>query len=252
MSLPESVSIKIERADKHIFDLDCSITQFWKTQPYKVVGYIDSEKKPTYQVTDTQPIDPMIPTIAGDAIQCLRAALDRMACALWSRINRGDCKAYFPITDSAAKYKSEGLGKVKGLGQDAIDAITAIEPYQGGKGDTLWRLHRLSIIDRHRLPLTVIGGQLGVDRIPLYKDRIPELEKSFAFVHFVDDLKVPLKKGDIVLVDEPGAELHKNLDVSWLVFFNEPGVFERKPVVPSLKALRDFVNDVVNNLAGLL
>jgi hypothetical protein len=29
-------------------------------------------------------------------------------------------------------------------------------------------------------------------------------------------------------------------------------VFERKPVVASLKGLRDFVNDIVNKLAALL
>ena len=171
MPIPESVRIKIERADQHISDMDGAISEFWKTRPYKVIGYIDAEKRPTYQVTDTKPIGPMIPAIAGDVIQCLRAALDRMACALWSRTNARDCKIYFPIADSATKYKSDGLGKVKGLGQDAIDAITAIEPYQGGKGESLWCLHRLSIIDRHRLPLTVIGGQMGIDLIPLYRDR---------------------------------------------------------------------------------
>ena len=252
MPIPESVRIKIERADQHISDMDGAISEFWKTRPYKVIGYIDAEKRPTYQVTDTKPIGPMIPAIAGDVIQCLRAALDRMACALWSRTNARDCKIYFPIADSATKYKSDGLGKVKGLGQDAIDAITAIEPYQGGKGESLWCLHRLSIIDRHRLPLTVIGGQMGIDLIPLYRDRIPELAKSFAFVHSLANFRVPLDKGDIIFIDEPGAELHKNLDVSWFVFFNEPGVFERKPVVASLKGLRDFVNDIVNKLAALL
>ena len=252
MSIPESVKIKIERTDQHISDVDGAIAEFWKTQPYKVIGYIDAGKRPTYQVTDTKPIDPMIPAIAGDAIQCLRAALDRMACALWSRTNAGDCKIYFPIADSPTKFKSEALRKVNGLGQDAIDAITEIEPYQGGKGETLWCLHRLSIIDRHRLPLTVIGGQMGVDLIPLYRDRIPELAKSFAFVHNVANFKVPLEKGDILFIDEPGAELHKNLDVSWLVFFNEPRVLERKRVDASLKSMRDFVNDNLNKLAVLL
>lgn len=252
MPVPESVTVKIKRADQHIADLNRAIDQFWTTHPYKVSGYVDSEGRPTYQITDTQPIAPIIPTIAGDAIQCLRAALDRIACALWSRTGSGNCAIYFPITESAAKYKSEGLGKVKGIGQDAIDAITAIEPYQGGKGDALWRLHCLAIIDRHRMPLAVIGGQLGVDLISLYKDRIPELAESFSFVYHAANFRVPLKNGDIIFVDEPNAELHKNLKVSWFVFFNEPGIFECKPIIPSLKALRDFVDNIVNQLAALL
>ena len=38
--------------------------------------------------------------------------------------------------------------------KDAVDAIDAIKPYKGGN-DTLWRLHGLNNIDKHRLLITV-------------------------------------------------------------------------------------------------
>ena len=40
------------------------------------------------------------------------------------------------------------------MAQDAIDAIDAAEPYQGGKGAGLWVLHYLDIADKHHALLT--------------------------------------------------------------------------------------------------
>ena len=47
--------------------------------------------------------------------------------------------------------------------QDAIDAIRALEPYKGGKGENLWVLHRLNNIDKHRLIVTVGSSFQSVD-----------------------------------------------------------------------------------------
>ena len=60
------------------------------------------------------------------------------------------------------------------MGQDAEDAISAVEPYEGGKGDLLWRLHRLSIVDKHRLPLAIVGGNLGINFQEFYPEMFPE------------------------------------------------------------------------------
>jgi len=41
------------------------------------------------------------------------------------------------------------------MGNAAINAIDTTEPYQGGKGHSLWVLHKLNNIDKHRLLITV-------------------------------------------------------------------------------------------------
>jgi hypothetical protein len=46
--------------------------------------------------------------------------------------------------------------------------------------------------------------------------------------------------------------VQKDLQLPLFIFFDEPGIFERKPVIPSLKLLRDSVNNAVNSLALLL
>ena len=103
------------------------------------------------------------PLSPGDAIQNARTALDFVAGLLWSKTNVGQWKGYFPIASGSEGYKSPDFlnRKVKGMREDFIEAISAIEPYKGGKGDSLWRLHELNIRDKHRLLVTVCGGNLG-------------------------------------------------------------------------------------------
>lgn len=160
--LHPSIRDKIERADKHILELDAAIEAFCKTNPCKIKAGFSSDKRATYFVADIESIPLVVRAIAGDAIQNLRSALDYLACLLWNRTNTGDCRIYFPIFDSAAEYEARAFGKVKGLAQDAIDAISAVQPYKGGSGIWLWQLHKLSVIDKHRLPLTVAAGNLGI------------------------------------------------------------------------------------------
>src|ERR1017187_10588087 len=106
MSIPDSVRVKIERADHHVANLNTAINEFLKVRPYHILRYVDPGKRPTYQATDIQPIPLPIAAIVGDVLQNLRTALDYMASALWSRTNTGEFRGYFPITETPAKYKS--------------------------------------------------------------------------------------------------------------------------------------------------
>ncbi len=250
--IPESVRVKIERANQHIADLDAAIARFWENRPYRVVGFVDSQGRPTYQIAHIQPIDPRISAIAGDAVQNLRTALDFMACALWRRANVGDCKIYFPIAGDIAKYQSEALKKAKGIGQDAIQAISAVEPYQGGKGDTLWRLHCLSVIDKHRLPLTVAGANLGIHLPSIYPEMFPDSAKSNPWILSVGEMRCPLKDNDILFRDDPGREVKKDLQLPFFVALDEPSIFHCQPLLPTLKTFAGSVRDVVTSLALLL
>jgi hypothetical protein len=247
----EGIRVKIERADHHITELDAAIRRFLEGRPYTVVGEIDAQGRPTYRISDMQPIDPIIAAIAGDAIQNIRTALDYLACLLWGRTNRGECKVSFPITDTAAKYKSEGLGKIKGMRQDAIDAISAVEPYHGGKGDILWRLHRLSIIDKHRLPITVAGANLGAHLPSLYPEMFPESAKSNPWILDVSQMRCPLKDNDVIFRDDSGRELKQDLQFPFFIALDEVGIFSCKPLIPALKEMADSVRSIVSSFGYL-
>jgi hypothetical protein len=251
MSIPDSVRVKIERADHHVANLNTAINEFLKVRPYHILRYVDPGKRPTYQATDIQPIPLPIAAIVGDVLQNLRTALDYMASALWSRTNAGEFRGYFPIAETPAKYKSEGLGKIKGLCQCGINAISAIEPYAGGKGDVLWRLHSLSIIDKHRLPIVVAAAHLGVHLPTVYPELFPQSAKSNPWILGVTDMRCPLKDKDILFRDDPDRELNQDLEFPSFVAINEPSVFNCQPIIPALRGFIDSVNNVGKDLAPL-
>jgi hypothetical protein len=149
----EDVASKIKWANKHINDFRAAVAGFMKSNPYGILVETDrNTRKRIYTVTKVTPVPPQIRLIAGDAIQNLRSALDYLACGL-VRVTKTEPSKYvcFPISESERLVKQQ----VEGMRHDAIDAIKRIKPYKGGD-DILWRLHRLNIIDKHRLLMAVL------------------------------------------------------------------------------------------------
>ncbi len=135
--------------------------------------------------------------------------------------------------------------------QDAIDAIDAVEPYKGGKGEILWRLHKLSIIEKDRLPITIIGANLGVHLRSLYPELFPESAKSNPWILSVTEMRFSLKNNDALFRDEPSRELRRDLQFPFFIALNETGIFERQPLVPTLKNLADSVNHIIASFGPL-
>ena len=69
---------------------------------------------------------------------------------------------YFPIAHSQAKYEDRQKKDLKGATKAAITAVDAIKPYKGGN-DTLWLLHALNNIDKHRLLIATASAFRSFD-----------------------------------------------------------------------------------------
>jgi hypothetical protein len=65
-------------------------------------------------------------------------------------------------------------------------------------------------------------------------------------------MRCPLKDNDILFRDNPGRELKQNLEFPLFIALNEVGIVECQPLVPTLKIMADFVNQIVFDLASLL
>ena len=263
MSKIDLVRLKIERANKHIRELQAAILAFNATNPHEVSAKRDPQtRKLIYYVLKAEPVPVEIAMIAGDILHNLRSALDHLAYQLFMVGTRGvgDPKhVYFPIFDDAAKYKAGVGGKVKGMRQDAIDAIDAIKPYKGGN-DTLWRLHKLDNFDKHRLLITVgaafsnfnVGQHLGPKLAEMMKAQglpmpaIPDLYIS------PTDRMFPLKAGDELFIDAPDAEVNEKIKFLFDIAFGEPGVFEGDSILETLQGMLDLVNNLVSDFAPLL
>ena len=159
LSRLSGIRAKIERAKCHVRDLESRILAFRETDPYALFGDDDpktGERVLRVRVRSQPPND--FALIAGEAVYQLRSSLDHLA---WQLVEANGNAAgkwtYFPICETAAKYKAASPGQVKGMSPAAISMIDAIQPYQGGCGE-LWKLHALSNYDKHRLLLVIAFG----------------------------------------------------------------------------------------------
>jgi len=158
------IQVKIERAKKHFSDFKGEAEAFREAYIH-VIGA--KEDPHTGQALKYFPRPLPVArfemlAIAGDVIHNLRSALDHLAQQLVEVGSPGAKPSRhtgFPIFGSADEYKGGMTGKVKGMREEAIKLIDALEPYKGGN-DLLWRLHNANNIDKHRFLITVAEDYL--------------------------------------------------------------------------------------------
>ncbi len=254
----EQIRLKIERADKHIRDLQTAIVAFKETDPYKFAVKEDAEsRKLIYYVSRLDPTPSDILLICGDALFNLRGALDYLAIQLFIK-NNPNCSSVpryicFPISESAAKHKAESPRKVEGLSDNAIKAINDIKPHHGGN-EGLWHLHALNNLSKHRLLITAAAQYRSVNigaHIRQAWDGV--------FDHFPDLFmlptgmgKFPLEVGDPLVEDAIFAEVNPNMKFRVEISFNEPGIVQCEPVFVSLCQMSKLVSEIVTAFRKLL
>ncbi len=250
-----AIRVKIERAKEHISDLQNRIQAFLNANPYQIGTKRNPQTRQLiYYLTSVQEPPLMLAAIAGDIVQNLRSSLDHLAFQLFLLGRKAGTSAvhvYFPIFDSPDEYKTGAPGKVKGMREDAVKAIDATKPYKGGN-DTLWRLHKLSKIDKHRFLITVGSAFRSID-LGGYMHRMMQREtadnpiwvpfKNVSIEAFYrpSDTMFPLKAGDELFVDTPEAEIDQQLKFAFDVAFGEPEVVEGESLIQTLQATANLV-----------
>ncbi|MCA1452073.1 hypothetical protein I6F35_02440 [Bradyrhizobium sp. BRP22] len=240
---------KIDRANKHIRDLQIAIAAFVESRPLEIGVKRDSHtKRPIYYVTAVRPIPHEIPLILGDAIHNLRTALDHLAQQLYlvgTGATTYSSKTEFPISESTQKLRGVIKDKCKGIRPEAIDELLALEPYKDGKGNDLWVLHKLNNIDKHRTLVAAGVKYRSVNiRSMLLAALSPDSRERFGGLPDIDlkpeDTLSPLKVGDELVTDLPGAE------ISSIPFKLEVALFEPEVLKPAA------MMEIVQHLSSLV
>jgi len=252
------IRIKIERAKKHIIDLQAAIHAFGESHPYEIgTKRYPQTRKIMYYLADFRDVPLDISAIAGDVLQNLRSALDHLTCQLVCAAgNKPTLRTSFPIFDSATKYKAKSPGKVEGMRQDAIHALNGIKPYKGGN-NTLWLLHKLNNIDKHRLLVSVLiknyatSFKLGD---PSALELLIDFRRAFKDYPGADITKIgkPLKAGDVLFISAPDSELKQKVQFHFHVALNEPEIGESQPLIETLQHMVDLVDNIVACFRPLL
>ncbi len=257
-----NISVKIERARKHFTELELEVKAFLDSKPYQVgvKRNVDTQQL-VYYVSSVKSVPPIIAAITGDVVHNLRSALDHLAYHL---VDVGTCgkgpfrHVYFPIYANAKEYKKQRHEKVQGMRQDAVKAIDALQPYKGGN-DSLWQLVKLDNTDKHRLLLTV-GSRFESVNIGSILHRLFEQTASDVgldvptfdlFIKPADRL-FPLKVGDELFIDAPGAEVDPKMQFRFDVGFAEPQVIEDAHLTETVRHMTDLVDSIVVSFRPLL
>lgn len=148
----KSSKLKIERAKKHTSELNNEIVSFLRRKPYRIV--IEPGAEPgihSLVIRVRENIPDNFPTIIGDAIHNLRAALDLLACDL-VRMNDEEIEdVYFPFCKDGKDFENTIHHRhLDRAAPEIVDIIRSLKPYNGGD-DTLRAIHDLDISDKHKL-----------------------------------------------------------------------------------------------------
>jgi hypothetical protein len=240
---------KIKRAEKHIEDFKTRLRLFMDSKPYALRVDVEIESaNPTVHIIKADPVPPDLLTIAGDAIHNFRSSLDHLACAL-VRAHGNEPSKYveFPILEgpiTTAKIESAFAGKVQGMRENVQDAIRAIHPYQGGN-NTLWRLHRLDVIDKHKMLVAALGNITAVNGFP-------PIEDKWDGNRWVGVAGVPLVLEEGQQFTFPGAKVDKSTPFFAEVVFNQSDVAEGYPMILALMQFNREVKKVIGKLSWAL
>jgi hypothetical protein len=253
---------KIERAKKDVGDLQIAVEAFFKTNPYVIGTKRDpNTRRLLYHLTSVKDTPPMLAVITGDILHDLRSVLDHLAHQLVC-IGMGNPGpfpwVYFPAAfNSAQEYESGKNAQIHGMRGDAVKAIDAIEPYKGGKGDMIWRLHHLNRIDKHRLLITVgsayrsldVGAVVGKLLTRTFPDKPTPAVPLFLRPK---DRMFPLKAGDVLFEDLPDAEVNKNLQFRFDVALSEPQIVEGDSLLETVHQMTNLVDNLIPVFEPLL
>lgn len=237
--------LKVERADKHIKELQILLRRYAADNAKRFS--IQNQKRALKQgriIQDAQPAK-HTPTVLGDALHNLRASLDHAYCILIEANGHSTTdRSSFPFTKDWASMKGSIKGHMKsgnGPSPAVVDYIeTEIQPHPGGKHN-LFDLHRLDIADKHQciLPMSAdlhIKHAEVVD--PTTGETCAEL-KDVAFMGFANS-SIGIQRGLFVT--------EHDLKSAFDVRFGKGQPLEGERLLPTVKALREAVQDSLNGL----
>lgn len=263
--MPDGIRVKIERAQKHVNDLERRVLAF--NEANRDVFVIEDDAQTGERIVRmkfSSPLADDIPAIIGDAVHNIRTTLDHLICQLALKAGATDLKPFsFPIYDSPPKDETQFARKVQGIDPAAIELIKALQPYNGGPR-ALWVLSELDNFDKHRLPVVAAirfgGFMLHVsDR---HLKAVQERTGKPAGVSFriaaapPDGSTAPvfLQDGDELgrLLPSDGLEHHAKVGCAFAIAFREPRIVEGEAVLPLLVQLGELTESILNQFAPLL
>lgn len=248
---PPGPRAKIERAKKHFRDLGDEIQSFHDGDPYTIIREPDPEGGWRARLDPWPEIPAEIALTFGDCIHNLRSSLDILVCDLVREHRPQDLSdwAGFPIVEYAEALKTEIPRQVKGAPNPVQQAIVREKPYKRGN-ETLWQLHRLDILDKHRLILPTVVANEAVNVGKMMSQQMPPLPRGGEVPEidlWIRSASPCDEEGGVVFRDKSGSEPDYDLELRFNIAVHEPGLVECEPILPFASHLGEVVESTVAN-----
>lgn len=244
MEIFAAPKLKIERAKRHIRDLNNEIISFTRKNPFKVVVEGNAFQY-DYVIRVKEEIPEDISCYIGDVIHNLRAALDLLACDLVRRAGGSTSGVYFPFASGPDELEAAIVKrKIGRAGQDIVSIIRTMKPYTGGN-KYLRAIHDLDIADKH-LALIPVATYAGLNNFKITGGR------SIGTL-FIGQIRIsPIKDGQCI-VSAPAAEnfkLGQQLNAIVEITFADGQPLSGEPFLKALEELIDLTNGIINTFVA--
>ncbi len=176
--------LKIQRAVKHINDLNSILAEFSNRKTHEVVVDHDADGgDDVLHVVAGEMLPDSFSLTLGDALHNLRASLDYVIGEIeFSTTGARNKYTRFPVDETRDTLidRIEG-GLAKRIPKQVIDCIVeGIQPYKRGAGDFIFSLNEIDIEDKHRILIAkmeykYVSGIVLVDeqgkefRVPIWQ-----------------------------------------------------------------------------------
>lgn len=255
----QGIDAKLGRSRKLLGELHAEMTAFWGREPFQLDARDDSgDLVYVVRIREEPPTDWSV--LIGDAIHNARSALDYVAGALVIE-NGGtpDGSTYFPISDHQAGYGDRLRKGLRGASPESKNAVRTLSPWRDGD-DQLWRLHRLDIIDKHRLLVAVGAAHRGITMSVTFPGFEPGDEAISVppFALRAADRQFPLADGTEVFrlaaaarrEDAAGFTTEHGVTFDLAFGDGEGIVVAGEPIFPTLQDLVEHAATVAGRLVG--
>lgn len=232
-----SPRMRIARAKEHIRNLDRRVKRFFDFKPYaNVIERDEDGTQDLHKVRLTKTFPASVTSVAAEAIEGLRSALDQAAFATATLTGIKHPKsAYFPISKTAAELDAVIKGRCKNIPPDIVSLFRSFTPYKGGN-DLIWALNNACNTSKHGIVVPVGMAAAGM--------HINHMKISGSGA-----IPAPVwnsERNEIVFAATgPNTEFQYDLSISFFVAFGEVDGIGGQPAVPVLNAIASEVNRIV-------
>lgn len=256
------IDAKFSRAICVLDDLEQRVAEFLSSDPFTLEALdeaVSGDLVYRVRVRSQPPLDWSV--LVGDVVHNARSALDHLAHRLVECGGGIPTEAtHFPISDQEAGYGEKVRKALKGAEMTSREAIKALKPWHGGD-DRLWKLHRLDVIDKHRLLVPVGSAQRGISLGSVFRGFDGSGGDSVAIPCIellTDDRQYPLQDGAEVFRIMKAARDADAADSSWKtehavtfeIAFGDGVVVDGEPLLRSLREMVSHAAVVVEFLVA--